>query len=474
MSESYAAEERERQPWYRRARVRRIAWRALMIAALLFVGTRLSAPESFELPAGTLRVRATPAIPGGTLTMPLGPLGELSWPTHTAPMNVEARFVIDREASALPNAREFEGIPWAFFRGKIGWLLAFGMLFGALVVHGQRRRLVSAGVGAGVMLVLGLATGAAAVTTFDPAALADPRYRGPIGDAPRILQLIREIDRDFSGAREQLAEVAVGLQRLHADIVAQRTPDPGTTRTEATRVLLISDLQNNPLGLVITQELVERFGIDLILDAGDFTDRGTAVEGELFKAFADVGVPYVIAPGNHEDAAALLRAQQVEGVRVISEEEDIVTIGGVRILGAPDPNAGSIDSNPNNEVAREMIPIGCERLAQRWAAEGPHVVIVHDPRLGECAARLAESVGEPLVYAWGHTHKQALEERGSVLGVSAGTSGANGPKSAVEAPYGFAMIELDAQMLVSEVCLFEFNGLRQARQVNCRFLEPTP
>lgn len=344
-------------------------------------------------------------------------------------------------------------------------MLAFGIILGAIVVQGNERHrsrniaLSTAGFAAFVALIVGVSA-----LTFDPAALANPRYRGPIVDAPRVLQLLKEVQNDFAGVRRNINRVVAGLQRIHAQIVAQANVPSGP----AVRFLVLSDIHNNPLGLLIADEIREQFIVDAVLDAGDFTDRGTQIEGELFSEFANLGVPHVITPGNHEDVAAIRRVEGIPGVRILRTGADVADVRGIAILGDEDPNARSIESDPHNEAARTEIPIRCERLAERFVEVRPSVLMVHDPQMGECAAKLAEQQQIPLVFVWGHRHRQSYEERGSVVSLSPGTSGANGIKSPVPSGYGFALLEFDpdARRLTS-VCLFVFDGPQQLRQAAC-------
>lgn len=452
----------------------RLVGRLVLVAVLLVAAARLVGPETARLSAGTLEVRVRPAIPGGQLTMGLGPFGTLSWDLYTAPLDVDAAFLIDPRASALPSAEEFEGIAGDFARAKIPWLLAFGVALGLLAHHGhgRRRRALAVGVTATAFLVATLGAGVSAIATVNQRALVEPRYEGPIGDAPRVLQIIREIGRDFEGVQENLARVVAGLQRIHADIVTQR---PAPLPEDTVRLLVIADVHNNPLGLLIARELVRDFDVHGILNAGDFTDRGTAPEGELFAGFGSFDLPQLVVPGNHEDRAAIARVARVPGAVVVDQEAQRVTFLGLDVLSAPDPNAGSIGDDPFNEAAEEGVPRICEAMRASAAEDAPDVVVVHDPRLGECAAAQAETAGAPLVFVWGHTHRPAFEHRGSVIGVGPGTSGAGGPKSSKEAPYGFAIVELDrATGRAASVCQFLFDGPQRARQVACHFLSPDP
>jgi hypothetical protein len=101
--------------------------------------------------------------------------------------------------------------------------------------------------------------------------------------------------------------------------------------------------------------------------------------------------------------------------------------------------------------------------------------MVHDPRMGECAAKAAQEQNRPLVFVWGHTHRQAYEVRGSVTGISPGTSGANGFKSANASPYGFSLLELDPlTKALTSVCNFLLDSPSRVRQATCHTAAPQP
>lgn len=398
----------------------------------------------------------------------LGPFGELSWNTHTAPIDVEASFLLSPKVRDLPDLEDLQDIRLGLLGRKLFWLVLAGALAGAVVAEGsRRRRLATAGIGAAsaaglFALVMGLS-----ILTFDARALNEPRYRGPIKDVPRVLRLLKEVQRDWTGVRRNINKMVAGLERIHAQIVAAGTePTPAPT----VKFLVVSDLHNNPLGLLLAKELVRRFDADAVLNAGDFTDRGTAPEGELFARFADLGVPQVIVGGNHEDVATLQRVERIPGVVVLESREgrDVREIGGVTVLGDTDPNAYFIGSDPSNDVAEEQIPLLCERLRDRLFATGADVVLVHDPRMGTCAADAAKEAARPLAFVWGHLHRQAFEREGAVVSVSPGTSGANGLKTPRAAAYGFALLEFEpGTSEMTSACLFLFDSPSELRETSC-------
>jgi predicted phosphodiesterase len=451
---------------------RTLVFRLVLLGAIAFAGSRALAPAVFRLSSGDLTVRMTPAVPGGKLLLRLGPLGELSWNTHRSPVNVETSFLPARGADELPQAADLRDLRVSFLLRKLPWIALVGALAALLVVQALGRMWWRPALnGSGVAIALtGLIVGTS-ILTFNPAALRDPSYRGPVEDAPRILALLREVRGDWPGVQQNIRNLAIGLQRIHTQMTV---PHTGPANGEPSlRLLVVSDVHNNPIGLMMARELATRFDVDGVLDAGDFTDRGTKLEGEVFARFAALNVPHVIVGGNHEDAAALARASSVEGVTVIGLEPDVARVAGVVVLGASDPNAAVIDDNPNNARARSDMPRLCEALAKRLVPTGAQILMVHDPRMGECAAKAAEEQGRPLVFVWGHTHKQAYEVHGSVTGLSPGTSGANGFKSAKDTPYGFSLLELDPlTKSLTSVCNFLLDSPSRVRQATCHSTPP--
>jgi predicted phosphodiesterase len=441
--------------------------RFVLLLALAVCGARLVAPTVFHFRSGDLSVRLAPTLSGGKTILHLGPFGDLSWRTHATPVNVEATFVLHPSVSTLPELRDVRDVRVSFLLRRLGWLLLSGLIAGSLLAEGMGRRtplaaLLGGGLAVGVAGLLVLVS----VLTYNAGALSHPRYRGPIQDAPRVLSLLKEAQGDLSGVQRNINNVVQGLERIHEQLIAT-APDTRDA-TVATRLLVISDLHNNPVGLLIAKQLADRFHVDAVLDAGDFTDRGTQIEGEVYARFAQLGVPQIIVAGNHEDRAAIQRVSRVPNTRFLSGATgDLVNVHGIDVLGDADPNADVIGDNPFDETATAQIPSRCRRLALRFAETLPEIVMVHDPRQGECAAALAQEQGRRLVFVWGHLHRASYEERGSVVSLSPGTSGANGIKSAKKAPYGFSLLEFDASRALLSVCQFQLSSPAQLDQAAC-------
>src|SRR5699024_1698287 len=66
------------------------------------------------------------------------------------------------------------------------------------------------------------------------------------------------------------------------------------------RVLHVSDIQLNPASWSIIDSLKEQYGVDLIVDSGDLTDRGSAAEDVFADEIGGLEIPYVWVRGQHD------------------------------------------------------------------------------------------------------------------------------------------------------------------------------
>ena len=445
-----------------------VALKVMLLAGLLFSATRITAPTTFQFSAGELTAKVSPAIPGGRVMLDLGPFGELSWHTHRTPVDVKASFIIGRNPRALPDLEQLRDLRVEFLLRKLPWLALTGMFFGLLLVDGTIRvRGLAAGIGAASAIAAGGLIVGATIFTFDAKGLDHPSYRGPIEDAPRVLAILKEIGKDVAGARRNINKVAEGLERLHEQIVDSAAP---LDTRPTVRMLVISDIHNNPLGLLIAQQLVKQFDTPIVLNAGDFTDRGTKPEAELFSRFGALAPRQIVVGGNHEDRPTMDLIRRMKGVTILEHDRtDLVDLGnGITILGDSDPNSYTISSDPFDPTAQAQIPASCAALLGRWQETHPTILMVHDPRQGACAAAEAKKDQQPLVFVWGHTHKQALSVDGTVLQISDGTSGANGIKSNVSGTFGFGLLEFDAETHeVASACVYQFDDPAHLAESQC-------
>jgi len=167
--------------------------------------------------------------------------------------------------------------------------------------------------------------------------------------------------------------------------------------------LVMSDLHCNMSMTPLIRDLAERSGTDVVLDAGDTTMNGTAVERVCVDSFASVapdGVPIVVSDGNH-DSEIVVEAQRAHGMEVL--EGDVVEIEGVRILGDRDPKETRVGTGTAprwdetfEDASARLGEIACE-------AGGVDLLLIHTPPVGNDSL----AGGCAPFQVSGHTHRRA-------------------------------------------------------------------
>lgn len=380
--------------------------------------------------------------PQGETTLAFPPFGEVSASTHQL-VPVEVRFSLTGvDLPALETWVGESGSAGAALTSAEGSLkqLAGSFLLRALVLAvllgasgaylcSGKRSVAAVGAVTGGLTVALLA-GAVAVD-FDREAFVHPRYEGALEAAPWVIGLLEKnwsrvgtlgdqmesLARNLSGLSEQLGDLAV-VARPPADL----------------RLLHVSDIHNNAVGVEFIAEAVKAFGVDAVVDTGDLTDWGTPLEVDLVREIGELRVPYFFVPGNHDSAELVSKLREYRQVRVLDGPP--VNFRGLVILGAADPS--SVNNDPAPAPAEELRALG-EALAQRIDAlpRPPDVVAVHN---GLAAGEVA---GKAAVVLFGHDHRLAVREsRGTTL-IDAGTTGAagiRGIQNAKEIPYSMALL----------------------------------
>ena len=191
-------------------------------------------------------------------------------------------------------------------------------------------------------------------------------------------------------------------------------------------LVVISDLHCNVGMADLVRTVVEGSGASVVLNAGDTTMNGTAVESFCVDSFASAipaGVTTVVADGNH-DSVETSATERSHGQVVLDGET--VEVEGLRILGDRDPLETRLAAaaQPEREETPEEY---AARLAETACAEqesgdGIDLLMIHTPRMGNDAI---ESGCVPNQIS-GHMHTRSGPERvgGGVRYVSGSTAGA--------------------------------------------------
>lgn len=390
-------------------------------AALLALG--MDAAASGDVGPGKVAVGARFGSARTELQLP--PLGQISAKTHWSPLTLEARVDevdVDRVQALLSKdepeatlrreiAADLEPLLRSFALRAILASAAVGGLVGALMRH---RRFTHAAVGAvSAAVVVALLLGGA-WRGYDADSFEEARFEGPLERAPAILATVKRHVDGLEGVRQRM-EVLGGqmaeLYSLTGDQSVTTAPD------DEVRILHVSDIHSNPLGLEVTRQLADRFAVDAVLDTGDVTSFGLPVEAQLGELIGQMPTRYLLVPGNHDSASNRAAIDEAGNVEVL--DGIVADVKGVRILGIADPTFTATNVTDSTEAAiikRAERPL----VADEVVAAAPDVLAVHDP------IQAQGSYGKvPLVVA-GHIHKRTQTRHGSTLVLTVGSTGATG------------------------------------------------
>ena len=210
------------------------------------------------------------------------------------------------------------------------------------------------------------ALGGCTAFTYRPEAVSEPRYTGLLTIAPRAVGDVEALVDRFDDYRVQLTEMVRNVVTIYR--AAEGLPSLDVD-DDATRILHISDVHNNPQAFDLVEELVAQFNIDAVVDTGDITDWGSEPESRLLDAVGQVEVPYVFVRGNH-DSRGTQRAVEAEGAIVLDGE--VADVAGLRMWGIGDPRFTPDKSQPTGkDVEAEQIEAFAPRCAPACCGRSP-------------------------------------------------------------------------------------------------------
>lgn len=205
------------------------------------------------------------------------------------------------------------------------------------------------------------------------------------------------------------------------------TPRPAPAAEEdLVTLLVVSDLHCNTGMAPLIRTAVERSGASVVLNAGDTTMNGTAVESFCVDSFASAvpkGVTMVVSDGNH-DSVETSAQERANGQTVLDGK--VVEVEGIRILGDRDPleTRLGLGSQPPREETPEEYAARLTEVACAEQEDGDPIdlLLIHTPRMGNEAL---DSGCVPNQVS-GHMHTRSGPERtgGGVRYVSGSTAGA--------------------------------------------------
>lgn len=370
-----------------------------------------------------------PIGPSGT-EVRVAPFGQIEVASHRGPLGLELTIDQLRESEADAIATDPESFTLdedalaADVRDgvvRLAQRTVLAAVLGGIGASLVRRRSWQAAVSGGLvgLLLAGGAMGIAA-RTWDPDSLAQPRYSGLLARAPQAVGDARDVIDRFEDYQAQLAGLIENVATLYqgASDIQSFQPDASTVR-----VLHVSDLHLNPQAFELIDQVVDQFGIDVVVDTGDINDWGTTLETGFVENIGALDVPYVFIRGNH-DSAATARAVAAQPNAIVLDD-DTTTVDGLTFWGKGDPRftpdksqAGSGDDQ--RQVAEDEAPVVASEVQDASDQEEIDVALVHDPVVANDLGGIV-----PLVLA-GHRHKPDEIDLGdgTLLLVEGSTGGA--------------------------------------------------
>lgn len=381
------------------------------------------ANHAYQVGPARVVAEVAPVLRGGTdVTVP--PFGTISAPTHSAPLRLRLTLaevdlpalqelalagVPDTELQEQLRDEALGGARRAVWEGLLAAALAAGFVGWSLR---HRWRMVAASALLGV-LAPGLLLGWA-LSAHDLDAFRTPSYRGAVAYAPSLIELVqRRGDRvdDLQRQIEKLVRDLNGYYRAPQSFAA------GGALPDTVRVLHVSDIHLDPVGLTLTREIADEFDVAFIVDTGDINHYGSDVEASVAASKVPTGWPYVFVPGNHDSPAISAALDALPHVTVLDETSTVEA--GIRIFGVADPASRATGFEPDPEAMRAESRVIAARLQLRIRSgeDTPTVVAMHNPGM---AAPFAGVV--PLVLV-GHTHTPDLSQLDGTWFLDNGTTG---------------------------------------------------
>jgi hypothetical protein len=426
------------------SRIRRLR---LAVAAVIlglaggWLGLTLGGTVHHEVGPLTTSMRVLPSWSGGT-TVDIPPLGDLVLDTHSGPLALEAglegvdveearEIVADPELLEGIRQRAERDVRWELRMAVLRALL-MAVVGGALLTGLVLRRLRPALAGAATAMVAMAASFGVAIGTWNPAALAEPRYTGLLTSAPSVVGNAEDIVNEFSVYGDQLARIVQNVSGLYT--VTSDLPVLAP-QSDLVRVLHVSDLHLAPQAWDVVRTVVQQYDIDVVVDSGDITDHGSRPENRYLQEIRHLQVPYVWVRGNHDSRITQAAMRKIPNVVVL--DGAVQKVRGLSFLGAGDPTFTPDKSREDNPTpplgpgttagqdlatSQDAVAGVADRLAAT-AEEvgGVDVMVYHDPTPAEVFD------GHAAMALSGHVHYRRVHqgEDGTWL-MTQGSTGGSG------------------------------------------------
>lgn len=392
-----------------------------LVAAVL--AAALTSRTEARIGVGTVELHLSAGGDGRT-ELVLPPLGRITAKTHGMPVTLTAEVTsLDiagvgdlaqaEDPSARAQADAAEAVESQARRLALRMLLLsalVGVLAAALAPSRRWLHLPAgaAGGACGAALLLAGVWIGYDVRAFE----TEPRFEGQLERAPALLATVQRHIDDVDVVRSRVGILGARIAELYTAV-----DDPTTQRGVGTRILHVSDIHSNPLAIEVVDRLVDNFDVDAVLDTGDLTSFGSTVEARIGDLIANLDVPYLLVPGNHDSPDVRAAFDAAPHVTVL--DRTTYRVGGVEVLGVPDPTF-TADNELSTEDANAIKLDAASSVARLVRRHDPDLLAVHDVRQASLAG------GDvPLVLA-GHAHERASSQEDGTRFLTVGSTGATG------------------------------------------------
>lgn len=259
-----------------------------------------------------------------------------------------------------------------------------------------------------------------AISTYDSHAFNEPEYKGVLSMAPSVMEFVSHSLTDLNMVKENTDKIVTNFKKLFINADNLMVMANAEDQPKIVKILLISDLHSNPVGVEFIKSTAERFQVDFIINAGDLTDFGTATEFEAIKELQDIKIPQLFIAGNHDNPEIIDIVKKLNNFTVLNGQT--VSISGIKVTGFADPLADTtaVQFDNTEEGQQLMADEALHIRAELKGQDRPDILVVHNNSLGLKLTSLAR------VTVSGHNHQLQMKQQQGSIFINPGTVGAAG------------------------------------------------
>ncbi|MDD3268094.1 MAG: metallophosphoesterase family protein [Syntrophomonadaceae bacterium] len=258
------------------------------------------------------------------------------------------------------------------------------------------------------------------VNSYNPQAFTEAEYKGVISMAPSLMEFAGNSLSDLQSIKENTDKIVANLRKVFIGADSLMVMASPEEQNEVVKVLLVSDLHSNPVGIEFIKSMADNFKVDFIINAGDLTDLGTIPEAESIKDIQNIKIPQLIAAGNHDNPEIMDIIAGYENCQVLNGQ--MTSISGIKVLGFPDPlSSVAAVEYASEEEGRQIMDEQAVLIKTAVETQGrPDILVVHNSSMGKQLMSLSA------ITVSGHDHRLRMVQQADSVFINPGTSGAAG------------------------------------------------